>query len=296
MKRSNRLILLIGVFLAIVAFIGIVLLLSSPGGGGGTSQQPEVTKVKIVKAVVDIPLGTIVTAEMLKEEEVNQVDAPTADIHLAGSAIGRVVRVNVLTGQILSQSTFTGDPTAKDIQVPPGGRAFPLQVDQITGVGTLIKPGDYVDVVIGLTSSSFPIVTVNPTDQSITVVQGLNGDSVKLLLQSLQVIQVILPPPPTDANGVPQTSGGVVLNGQQEIVIVSGTANQIEVLKFLQMDANISLVLRSAADFQERDAVTHAVIIPVDEITDGVILKTLIDKYGVIRPQLIEAILPTPTP
>ena len=62
------------------------------------------------------------------------------------------------------------------------------------------------------------------------------------------------------------------------------------------MDANISLVLRSAADFQERDAVTNAVIIPVDEITDGVILKTLIDKYGVIRPQLIEAILPTPTP
>ena len=295
MKRSNRLILLIGVFLAIVAFIGVILLLSTPSQtpDGG---QGEVTKTKIVKAVTDIPLGTIVTADMVTEEEVNLADAPGGAIHLAASAIGRTVRTNVLTGQIILETTFTGTPTAVDIQVPPGGRAFPLQVDQITGVGTLIKPGDYVDIVIGLTSSSFPVVTVNPDDQSITVVQGLNGDSVKLLLQSVQVIQTILPPPPTDANGVPVAGGGVVLNGQQEIVIVSGTANQIEVLKFLQMDANVSLVLRSAADFQERDPVTNAVIIPVDEITDGVILKTLIDKYGVLRPQLIEALLPTPTP
>jgi Flp pilus assembly protein CpaB len=288
------LILLIGVFLAIVAFIGVILLIGGNGTPGPTT--PEVTKTKIVKAVVDIPLGTIVTADMVTEEEVNLADAPGGAIHLAASGIGRTVRTNVLTGQIILETTFTGTPTAVDIQVPPGGRAFPLQVDQITGVGTLIKPGDYVDIVIGLTSSSFPVVTVNPDDQSITVVQGLNGDSVKLLLQSVQVIQTILPPPPTDANGVPVTGGGVVLNGQQEIVIVSGTANQIEVLKFLQMDANISLVLRSAADFQERDPVTNAVIIPVDEITDGVILKTLIDKYGVLRPQLIEALLPTPVP
>jgi pilus assembly protein CpaB len=289
------LILLIGVFLAIVAFIGVILLLSTPSQTPD-GNQGEVTKTKIVKAVVDIPLGTIVTADMVTEEEVNLALAPGGAIHLAASAIGRTVRTNVLTGQIILETTFTGTATAVDIQVPPGGRAFPLQVDQITGVGTLIKPGDYVDVVIGLTASSFPVVTVNPADQSITVVQGLNGTSVKMLLQSLQVIQTILPPPPTDAQGQPVVSSGVVLNGQQEIVIVSGTANQIEVLKYLQMDANISLVLRSAADFQERDPVTNAVIIPVDEITDGVILKTLIDKYGVLRPQLIEAILPTPTP
>jgi hypothetical protein len=38
------------------------------------------------------------------------------------------------------------------------------------------------------------------------------------------------------------------------------------------------------------------VILPVDEITTGVILKTLIDTYGVITPQLIEFIVPTPAP
>ena len=293
MKRSNRLILLIGVFLAIVAFIWIILILQTPTtpGNGGTG---TVTKVKIAIATTDIPLGTIVTAEMLREDEVNLSEADATHV-IKSVAIGRVARRNILTGHQIVEADFSSSGVATDIVVPAGKKAIALQVDQVTGVGTLIKPGDYVDAVMGLTSSSFPVVTVSPIDQSITVVAGLNGTSVKLILQSLQVIQTILPPPPTDANGNPVV-GGTSLTGQQELVIVAGTANQIEVLKFVQMDANVSLVLRSAADFQERDPVTNEVIIPVDEITDGVILKSLIDKYGVLRPQLIEAILPTPAP
>jgi pilus assembly protein CpaB len=288
------LILLIGVFLAIVAFIGVILLLSQPPtpDGNGGQNVPETT---IVKAKVDIPLGTIVTLDMVEESKIPTTEAPADAIHDDGSAVGNVVRQDIFAGQTILNAHFSGSRVATEINVPAGKRAISLMVDQVTGVGTLIKPGDYVDVVIGLTSSSFPVVTVNPTDQSITVVQGLNGTSVKLLLQSLQVIQTILPPPTTDANGNVVNSG-VVLNGQQELVILAGTANQVEVIKYIQMDANVSLVLRSAADFQERDPVTNEVIIPVDEITDGVILKTLIDKYGVLRPQLIEAILPTPTP
>jgi pilus assembly protein CpaB len=287
------LILLIGVFLAIVAFIGVILILNQPtqdGNNGG----PTVPDVTIVKAKVDIRLGTIVTKDMVEEVKVPPAEVPADAIRDDGSAIGNTIRQDVFAGQTLLNAHFN-PPVATNIQVPAGKRAISLMVDQVTGVGTLIKPGDYVDVVIGLTSSSFPVVTVNPADESITVVQGLNGTSVKLLLQSLQVIQTILPPPTTDANGNVVNSG-VVLNGQQELVILAGTANQVEVLKFIQMDANVTLVLRSAADFQERDPVTNEVIIPVDEITDGVILKTLIDKYGVLRPQLIEAILPTPTP
>ena len=295
MKRSNRLILLIGVFLAIVAFIGIVLLLSQPqpdGNGPGT----PVTKATVVVADVNIPIGTIVTDDMISQREVNTVDAPVTRIALEGIAIGSVARKDIFANEILLQEDFTGRRTADDISVPPGKRAFALQVDQITGVGTLIKPGDYVDVVIGLTSSSFPVVTVNPDDQSITVVAGLNGTSVKLLLQNLQVIATLLPPAPAPAQGAPPADPGTALTGQQELVIVAATAEQVEILKFIQMDANVSLVLRSTADYQERDPVTDEVILPVDEITTGVILKTLIDTYGVITPQLIEFIVPTPAP
>ena len=296
MKRSNRLILLIGVFLAIVAFIGIVLLLSQPGtDNGGTGNGGTPVTVTIVVAKVDIPLGTIVTAEMINEQKVDATQADATRVQSKTLAIGRVARRNILTGQQLLNSDFSGGGLATDVVVPPGKDAISLQVDQVTGVGTLIQPGDYVDVVIGLSSSSFPVVSVNPTDQSITVVQGLNGTSVKLILQNLQVLNTLLPPPPTTAQGAAAPSSGTALTGQQELVIVAGTANQMEVLKFVQMDANVSLVLRSAFDYQERDADGN-VVLPVDQITDGVILKSLIDKYGVLTPQLIEAILPTPAP
>ena len=73
-----------------------------------------------------------------------------------------------------------------------------LQVDQVSGVGTVIKTGDYVDMVVGLTADKFPVITVAPGDSAITVVAGLNGTSVKLLLQGLQVMGALLPPPPAE--------------------------------------------------------------------------------------------------
>ena len=78
MKRSNRLVLLIGVFLAIVAFVGVVLLFGNTGPGGPTATPTPPTTANVVIAKVDIPLGTQVTAEML--------DTKTVPIAEAGSS------------------------------------------------------------------------------------------------------------------------------------------------------------------------------------------------------------------
>src|SRR6185369_17919658 len=83
------------------------------------------------------------------------------------------------------------------IDVPPGLRAIAVQVDQVSGVGTIINTGDYVDMLVGFTGDKFPVVTLNPQDQSISVVSGLNGTSVKLLLEGMQVLGRQLPPPTT---------------------------------------------------------------------------------------------------
>jgi hypothetical protein len=149
-----------------------------------------------------------------------------------------------------------------------------------------------VDMII---TENFQVVTVNPTDQSVTVVEGVDGTSTKLLLQSMQVLGTILPPPPTDANGQPVATAGAVLNGQQEIVILGATAQQAEAIRFAQDQAKtISLVLRSPKDFVDVDGKTQT--IPPDVITTGIILKTYVDQYGVLTPEVIQAILPTPSP
>ena len=67
MKRSNRLILLIGVLLAAIAFVGVIMLTGNNSSGGGTpTASAAPTTAKVVKATVDIPAGTKVTASMVQ--------------------------------------------------------------------------------------------------------------------------------------------------------------------------------------------------------------------------------------
>jgi Flp pilus assembly protein CpaB len=168
-------------------------------------------------------------------------------------------------------------------------------------VGTVIKTGDYVDMVVGFTADKVPVVISKPVgpDTNIPdwgVVSGLNNTSVKLLIQGMQVLGTLLPPPPesTTTNEDPAASAapGTALNDQREIVILAVTPQQAEVIKFAQLDGSISLVLRSPDDFI--DPVTGEVIpTVVPSTTSGMILKTLVDVYGVLPPELIQTIAPT---
>jgi hypothetical protein len=84
-------------------------------------------------------------------------------------------------------------------------------------------------------------------------------------------------------------------------VILSLNAQQTEVIKFAQMQGaaatgipSISLALRSSDDFFDDNGEPE---LPVPAGTTGVVLKTLVDDgYGVLRPELIEAILPEQGP
>jgi pilus assembly protein CpaB len=293
LKRSNRLVLLVGIFLAVVAFVGIAILLSGggrPGGGGPAASA--VTQLPTVIATQDIPLGVVVKAEMLTTQD-KRVDTERKAGAFAdpSQVIGQVTRRKITTGAQLEAADFIDSHNITDIQVPPTKLAMAIQVDQVSGVGTIIKTGDYVDMVVGLTGDKFPVVTLNPTDKSITVVAGLNSTSVKLLLSGMQVLGTLLPPPPAAAEAAPAPSGQptTTLTGNQEMVIVAVDAQQAEILKFAQLDGSISLALRSPADFVDASGQP---IVSIPAATTGITLKQLVDIYGVIRPQLVEAILP----
>jgi Flp pilus assembly protein CpaB len=297
LKRSNRLILLVGVFLAVVAFAGI-LLISNPGpsSSGGPSDVP--TTAKVVYTTRDIALGTKVSADMLTLTDTPLAQkAPDAFID-TGLVVGKVIRRDVVTGTQLTAADFAASGAIGQIATPKGMRAMTVQVDQVSGAGTVIATGDYVDAIVGITGDHFPVITVNQQDNSIQPVAGLNATSVKVLLQGIQVLGTLLPPPTTTGNqqqqqpqasGQPSQQPSTSLNGQQEIVMLSVTPQQAEVIKYAQLDGSITLVLRSPDDF--RDESGNPVIPPTDP-TSGVILKTLVDQYGVLPPQLVETVLP----
>jgi Flp pilus assembly protein CpaB len=291
LKRSNRLILLIGIFLAIVAFIGIVLALQQPAPPG--PPQAATTR-NIVYATVDIPLGTQMTADMFKTEVKPITDAAADAIGDPGLLIGQVAREDIKAGAQMRQafiSGATGTLVQVATRIPLGLRAMAIQVDQVSGVGTLINAGDRVDLVGGL--QNFPVVSIDPETDAPTPVAGLNQTSVKILVQNMLVVGALLPPQPQQ-EGQAAPPEGTALTGQQEIVIVAVTPQQAEVIKYAQLDASISLVLRSPKDFVDEN---NLPIEPAPDTTTGIILKTLVDFYGVLPPELIETVLPAqPTP
>jgi pilus assembly protein CpaB len=305
LKRSNRLILLIGVFLAALVFVFIVFFLGNGSGGPATGPNgsPVPAKVATVVAARDIPLGVAVTADMLTTKTLG------TDVRLPGvygdptQAVGQVARANIKSGQQVTASLFNDTGASARVDCPAGFTCMAVQVDQVSGVGTLIKTGDYVDVVAQIsTTAGFPLNYF--VGSSTTPTSGETGAkydpvSVKMLLQGLQVVATLLPPPPTAATGAaataaPATTGGTTaLNGQQEIVIIAVTAQQAEVVKFAQADGNITLSLRSPKDFVDAN---NNPIVPATVPTTGLVLKTMIDSWGVIPPQPIVVRAPVPAP
>jgi Flp pilus assembly protein CpaB len=294
LKRSNRLVLLIGVFLAIVAFVGIVIVL---GGNGGQNQPAaSAAPIKTVVATQDIPLGVRLTAAMLTTKTFTAGERRPGAFQDPSQILGQTVRRNIVKDAQLSSADFLED--INQLVVPEGKRAISVQVNQVNGVGTLIKTGDYVDLVLGLTGGDkFPVVTINPADESITVVAGINSTSVKLLIEGMQVIGTVRPPttatrttnaaPSGSAANAPTTT---LSDDGQELVILAVTAQQAELIKYAQIDGDISLLLRNSRDFVDENG-EPVVSLPAG--TTGVVLKTLVDGgYGVLRPELVEAIIP----
>jgi Flp pilus assembly protein CpaB len=212
------------------------------------------------------------------------------------SIVGVPVRQAVYAGQVMQTSMFSAAGVSSSAEIlknlEPGFRAMAVQVDQVTGVGTIIQPGDRVDVVISFedTDSKFPVVVEGPTTREGVPLQEvrhfapldpINHTSIKVLVQNSKVLGTLLPPPPAEnsqeASPPPASGGGqVALTGQQQIVILQLTAQQVELVRFAQLDGNLSLVLRATGD---KDA-------PPD-VTTGITLFELVERWGVLPGNIV---------
>jgi len=285
-KRSNRLILLIGVLLAAVAFVSIIFVFNNQ-----SNQAPEGVKTtSVVVATKDIPLGETIAADMIGTKQIAVVDKKADQYADPGEIIGQVVRTDVTAGAIMTQAMFVGSGApnlGKDL--PSGVRAMAVRVDGVTGVGTLINVGDRVDVLITIEMTP---VSVTPGEgdaaPQVQAQDALKGASSKVLIQNVEVRGVVGTVPATTDGTT--TATGDPLTAQQ-IVVLAVTPQQAEVLQFVQQQAmtmgtaqpanNLTLVLRSPKDKEA----------PPDETT-GIVLETLISKYGVLPPGILEPTLP----
>ncbi|HYO42186.1 MAG TPA: Flp pilus assembly protein CpaB [Candidatus Limnocylindrales bacterium] len=298
MKRSNRLVLLIGIFLALVAFVLIIILLGGGGiGSGAAAPSAAPTTTSVVVATKDIALGDKIQGAQVGLKDIPIAERPATAFGDTSLVIGQVARTSVVTGQLVTSVVLNGGGSVENIEVPAGFVAMSVQVDQATGVGTIIKPGDFVDVISGFTGDKVPLVVPALIENTLgyeKVDPGLyNPTTVKVLSQGLQVLGTLLPPPPdnVDAQASPDVEGGTTsLNGQQQIVILAVPLQDAEVIKFSQLDGSITLVLRSSEDCTTKpaDGITYCPVVA----TTGITLKRMIDDRAVLPPQVVQVLIP----
>ena len=285
MRRTSRLVLLLGIFLAALTFVVVLFIGQNPNqptGPSGPSAPP--TQLPVVVAVSDIPLGTVVTADLLTTKTIAVANIETNALGDPSQAVGKTTRANIVAGQQVHSTDFQN--RAVPLTVPPGKRAFPVQINELTGVLNLLDVGDSVDLVISLRGDAFPVVQVL-ADGSVTVVSGINPLSVKLplLLQDIQIIGVLDAPAPAPAEGqagAPAPSTKPVITGANKLLVLAVTPAQAEVLLFARTTGTLDAILRPPSDAGQTNETT------------GVILKTLVDLYGVLPPEIVQVPIPTP--
>jgi Flp pilus assembly protein CpaB len=172
-----------------------------------------------------------------------------------------------------------------------------MEVDQTNGVGTLVVPGDHVDVILSVY-----------VDQMAINAKDLAGDSIpfggtqltsKMIFENCRVLATLLPPagPSATSGATPNASGvtptaepssPVVQNtGRHEIVVIEVYPDQAEVVRWAQRAEKLDpqnyitlgLALRSSKDDSADVATEPGLGKPY-----GITFATLVAVYGVLPP------------
>src|ERR1044071_8590963 len=146
-KRSNRLGILVGVWLAVLLFVGIVILLN---GSGGT-QGPKTAKVAVIQAKAAIAIGEPVTPDKATRVEVDADAVEQTRVADPSLLHGTPALVPIQPGEQITEEKaglVASGPTNIQAQLKAGEKAIAFQVDRVTGLDFLIVPGDHIDVVV----------------------------------------------------------------------------------------------------------------------------------------------------
>jgi Flp pilus assembly protein CpaB len=290
-KRSNRLVILVGLLLAVLAFVAIVILLNQEA-----DQAPPAEEVRetVLVATRDIDIGDPVTPEVVEELEVEPEAVTQTPIRSASQVAGQPALFRIPAGsQVTQQAIALGTRTVVDIsaQLQPGEKAVTFQVDRATGVDFLVQAGDIIDIVMSQTVTVLQETADSAanTDEDAPLrfepITGLDAQrTVKTVLQNKRVLyvsQTRAQAPEmidTDGDGVPDAEAETPPI-ENVIIVFAGTDQDAEVIKFAQNAlgelGSLTAVIRHADD----DAI---------EETIGITIDQLVEEYGLRVPGIVE--------
>jgi Flp pilus assembly protein CpaB len=286
-------VILVGVLLAVLAFVAIVILLNQRE----TPTAVEDTTETVLVATEPIDIGEPVTPDKVREEDVDP-DAVIGTALRDTSAVRGQPAIFAIPAdsQVSAEAIGAVDPTVVDIPalLNPGEKAIAFQVDRTTGLDFLIKSGDTIDIVLSQQISVLQETAdsaANPDEAApprFEVITGLeNQRTVKAILQDKRVLYVSATRA-TEPELIDTNNDGVIDNQDEQpaeaviesvIIVFAGNAQDAEVIKFAQDNVSevgpLSAIVRHADD---------------DEVEEtlGITIDQLVAEYGLRIPNIVE--------
>ena len=249
--RSNRGLILLGLFLGLLSAVLVVVYLSQAGeGGGGELSGAEVTPV--VVASQDIAAGSRIIEGMVETKEI-AIDTVLAGVFSdTEGVIGQVARVPLVAGEqvIATKVTATGAAIADGenpplaFVIPEGKRAVSIQVSNVIGASGLIRPGDYVDVILAVQ------IQVGSGDGNS---DGSQNQIAQTILQNVLVLSVdqdVTRAVVSEGEAAPVVGDGTEVNSEATTVTLAVSPAHGEVLTVAEACATprLALALRGFGD------------------------------------------------
>lgn len=134
------------------------------------AQDPH-KKITVVTAARELTQGVTLKADDLVVKEIPEELLP--DLTFVGSdeVVGRVPTERILAGEILREERLADPQAGKGLNaiIPQGMRALSLNLNNEAAVSGFLNPGNFVDVLLTVSSEGAPVTTVT-LEQAVLVV------------------------------------------------------------------------------------------------------------------------------
>lgn len=173
MNGYARRLLLFSLILSILVTLLVYMYLGKLGSKKETREL-----VKVLVANTNIPKGTVIEKKMLREIELPKDSIQQGYIRDYSLVLGKFAKENIIKDEIILLGKLQGEKIDElSFNIDENYRALSVNVAGDTGVSYLLKPGDYVDVIVFLSEKR----------ENNKIVRS---DVAKVILQNIKVLAV----------------------------------------------------------------------------------------------------------
>ena len=224
MKWTIIILIILGL---VAAFAAMVLV-------GALPALKNTKGVEFVVAKMALPAMSVITPDFIETKKVSRASLLPVGSQTSFDAVGKVLSVPVVAGQVLTRDLFAqGTGALLAASLLPGMRAVSVPISGNFVMGGLLHPGCIVDVLV-----SFRLPGSDRKGEAISTP----------LLQGIQVLAVQEESVVPGSSGVDKKAGGRKDYGGNLTVTLMVDTKQAEALQLAMENGRISLAMRNPTD------------------------------------------------